>query len=1097
MVEALGLPETRAVAESKKRAVEALRGRARALLEKTPAYRAHERIAPEAVEMDEVELSVAAPKRSVAWEEPVLLRLDVLRWSVAPDGFVAFVPELGIQVVANQAEELARRVEEHIRFAMKREGLAASLWKLSGIQRTRKLELGEEALRAKIKSPVEAADDSGREKDEESILEKSATELKPDRLESAFEVGAQVGRLADALGGRAMGSVLLVGPSGCGKTAIVHELVRNRARHRLGGARFWASSGSRLAAGQSGFGMWQEHCRKLVAEAGKKKVVLHLGNLFELMEVGRSEHNQQGVASFLRPYVARGDVQIIVECAPEQVSVIERADPHLLEALHQIDVAEPDVDAGRLILMSCAERLGGDKEPAITDLGLDALDRLHRRYAAYSAYPGRPLRFLRNVVLDKARKGLGEAGGSGHRGAKRGRSGNDGTPAPGEPVNAAEVTAAFSRETGLPRFMLDDAETLDLEAVRKQFAGNVMGQSEAVDLVVDLMAAVKARLSRPRKPVASLMFIGPTGVGKTEMAKALAEFLFGDKGRMTRFDMSEYNDPLSVQRLIGGVFETEGLLTARVREQPFSVVLLDEFEKADASFHDLLLQVLGEGRLTDAAGRVADFSNAVVIMTSNLGAGSFQKGPAGFVVNNDARNDAREHFSAEVRRFLRPEMFNRIDRIVPFAPLDEETTLAIARREIEQIRRRDGIALRGVELRVSEEAARHLAKDGFDARYGARPLKRTIERELLAPLSDGLNGHPESAGLLAEVDVADSRLTIDLRVAKDADSAPSRVGVSGDSMAAAAARAVELRRDAQRLRSSPLVRRFENQVSFLASLEARAARKSWVNEADAARLEPLPRLRQYLTDLDEALEEVAEVEESFVSAIHNRDCVADDAALRLRSKGLRDGLRQLRRRACWLGEDNPDCITLALHGEDREAVWRLGRAYFGLCGKLEFAVDAHQVVPCDGRTAALEGGDIVFDTEPPLRARRIEDGRTFFEELPAGTQGVILGVQGFLAWPRLRQEGGAHDFCAQKDRTLRCHVHVGNVKPADFKLPDGFGRRAPRERGKARRTIDEIKQRLSDAALDEVETLGGRSDIEILDACTEALLERAVAESLS
>lgn len=257
VAEALGLPETNAAADSRKRAIEALRERVRAGLGRTPAFRLHERVAPEEVELDEVVVSVAAPKRSIAWEEPVQLRFDVLRWSVAPDGFVAFVPELGIQVLANRAEDLPGRVEDHIRFAMKRDGLISSLWKLAGIQRTRKLELVEDELRAKIRSPVEAAGDSGAENEEKSVLEESATELKPESLDPAYEVESEVGRLADALGGRVGGSVLLVGPSGCGKTAIVHELVRNRGRHRLGGSQFWESSGSRLAAGQSGFGMWR------------------------------------------------------------------------------------------------------------------------------------------------------------------------------------------------------------------------------------------------------------------------------------------------------------------------------------------------------------------------------------------------------------------------------------------------------------------------------------------------------------------------------------------------------------------------------------------------------------------------------------------------------------------------------------------------------------------------------------------------------------------------------------------------------------------------------------------------------------------------
>src|SRR5207342_2926265 len=195
----------------------------------------------------------------------------------------------------------------------------------------------------------------------------------------------------------------------------------------------------------------------------------------------------------------------------------------------------------------------------------------------------------------------------------------------------------------------------------------------AVDLVTDLLATVKAALNRPRRPIASLLFVGPTGVGKTEMAKALAGYFFGDTrgDRLVRFDMSEYASAAAVGRLVGTTWEAEGLLTAKVREQPFCVVLLDEFEKAHPAFFDLLLQVLGEGRLTDSAGRLADFSNAIVVMTSNLGAGSFGSGPFGLSrADSSGREHARVHFTHAVQSFLRPELFNRIDRIVPFLPLE-------------------------------------------------------------------------------------------------------------------------------------------------------------------------------------------------------------------------------------------------------------------------------------------------------------------------------------------------------------------------------------------------------------------------------------------
>ena len=637
--------------------------------EASPYYALHQRSLPGEATVQTIEIALSPPKKSADWTGPVELTFHAVRWRHGQEAHLAFVPELGIEIFAAREADLKRMIPEHITAALRRNKAAESLYELALTQRASSVAIEQVTISANIKTPRHIELDEGKEKAQKPAIEEVGIVLNDLPPRPAFAMGAIVEQIADSLAGRHPRSVLLVGPSGVGKTAAVHELVRRRGELQLADAPFWATSGSRLIAGMSGFGMWQKRCQRLCREAARDRAILHLGNLVELMEVGRGGAGGQGIAGFLRPYLGRAEILAIAECTPEQLPLIERENPHLLDVFHQVRVEEPTPEAGREILLSRA-RAGERPESSFGPGWLEMLDRLHRRYATYSAYPGRPLRFLENLIKDR--------------------------PAT-EPLGEREVIAAFSRETGLPHFMLDPEAPLDLAAARQWFAERVIGQERAVDLVTDLLATVKANLTRPRRPIASLLFIGPTGVGKTELAKSLAEYFFGDRNRLTRFDMSEFVGPMAVERLAGGAFGAEGLLTAKVREQPFSVILFDEFEKAHWSFFDLLLQVLGEARLTDAAGRLGDFSNAIVVMTSNLGAEAFGKGTFG-LGKGSGFADPQMHFTDEVRAFLRPELFNRIDRVAPFLPLDAAAIRRIADREISLLSKRDGIRLRSVLL---------------------------------------------------------------------------------------------------------------------------------------------------------------------------------------------------------------------------------------------------------------------------------------------------------------------------------------------------------------------------------------------------------------
>lgn len=1001
-----------------------LAAQARRLLADLPAGEFHRRRVAGEPAVRAVEVTVTPPHRSIFWKEPVRLRFQYVCWDHGEHARIAYVPSLGIEVLAEPAEDLERRVAEHIRFALARRKDTVSLKRLVPYGGACELTLAPRVLLARIPTPKQAAREKETQEPQKSVLEEVGLDLRAAPLEPAYEIDAVVERLADALTGEEPLSALLIGPSGVGKTAAVHELVRQRQKRGLGQTPFWATSGARLIAGMTGFGMWQDRCRRLCQEAAKQRVILHLGNLIELLELGRHEMNSQSIGEFLQPHLARGEVLAVAECTPEQVAVVEQRAPQLLSVFQRIVVDPPDEPRTRAILRNFTRRCD--------DAALDMLYALHRRYAAYSTMPGRALRFLRNLL-------------------------NNPPPDRAGAPTARDVLAAFARETGLPLFLLDENVPLDLDQARQWFTSRLMGQTEAIDLVVDLLAALKAGLTRPGRPIASLLFIGPTGVGKTEMAKCLAEHLFGDRQRLLRFDMSEYSDPLAVRRLVG-LFGTEGQLTAKVRERPFSVILLDEFEKAHHSLYDLLLQVLGEGRLTDAGGRVADFSTAVVIMTSNLGAAELRGGRLGFRRAGDAIGDAREHFTEAVRDFLRPELYNRIDRIVPFAPLDEAALLRIARRELEIIGQRDGLRFAGGRLQVVEAAVRHMADKGWHPQYGARPLKRAIERELLVPLADELN----TRAAPKESDAAE----FDARVEFDGDRLAPRLAPragAAKTLVDFAWQASHVRRKLQELESCATMRDIRNEITRLrrrlyALLGARQlaahSRDYWdklaaldilqqirakLDPADVAFIERLQVLEQIAADADAQRAVAGELEEEVLLKTYQKEA-ADSARWKTQLDAAEAHCNSLILTVYGTRFVKPDAATLGVFGEDREWMLRLARAYFEVARGWNAAVRLHIYAP-DPKTQALQ-------------RRPVAKPLDFFAAPPQPVYGVLFALEGKLVRPRLEDEAGRHVFEENKDKRWVCLVRVGGGRLDDFEPPPNLERQRKFDEGRLRRTYD-------------------------------------------
>lgn len=1041
---------------------------------------------------EEFTLEVESPKRQSAWETPVRLAFTVLRWSHPTDGCVAWVPALGIQVVAAHDSEVTRLLPSHIRGFYQRIRKGVTLRDLAYDQRTTRVFLLPLSLDVPILTPQQRHQEANEaQQKQKSVLKEIATNLAADSGPPTYCRDAVVEDLAMILTAQPPRSVLLVGPSGVGKTAIVNELVRQRAKFGLGEHRFWSTSGSRLVAGMSCFGAWQERCQHLVDEAAREDAIVHLGTLFELMEVGRSESSGVGIAQFLRLPIVRGKLIAIAEATPEQFQLIERLHPELANAFDVLRVEPPSLDHCREILSAVvaasppmpvpAGTVSAETRPLMSPEAVTEVDHLHRRFATYSASPGRPLRFLTNLLHDRLQSAQDAALFVAQTG-----------PAPASPLSPEDVIEAFARETGLPRWLLDEQATFDPDLARRRLRQRVRGQDGAVDEVVEWLELIKSQLVRPQRPLASLMFIGPTGVGKTELAKALAELLFGDERRLTRFDMSEFADPWSAQRLIGSTAQAEGLLTARVREQPFCVLLLDEFEKADPSVFDLLLQVLGEARLTDAGGRLADFTNAVIILTSNLGAESFQRGRAGFVPTTTGDHEA---FLESVRQFLRPELFNRFDRIVSFHALSAETIQEITHLELDQLRRRDGLQFRLSGWECSPAACQWLGERGFDARYGARPLKRAIERLVLAPLAERLVRIPATQSVQIALDVVDGLLCPTITAVKDA--VAQTATPTGENSALAVSL---LQQRTALLAHCPAVRHWQNDRARVRQMVDREHRRMLRRTAVGKPWSPPPghpQRQKMLADLGTFLDRLGALEHA-VAELEDR-CWLDVLEQKSRSAGDAplDGMQRCQQEARRLAMElyyrqfaEPDRAVLAVFGGDRATLGRLAGGYRSVCQRRGWSLREWEYAatkPSSKWTAI--GSD--RPEEGPLYVRLAESPFDA-ENLPEPLIGLAFEIQGTGAFAELSGEAGTHRF--QKDPNVHdCAVFASEESMATYRPPPKIGRRSATAKSAAielRRTYNLTTRSVLDRGLGQPVAMPFSPDR--LDLSLEQLMELQV-----
>jgi len=749
------------------------------------------------------QLSLLGSQLSVSFESvhkrslypELTLAFDYFYTQVLNQSYLGFVPALGIEAYADTRDELVTVLQHAIELEFARKKRLTDVRRLITTQWFKKINAEQHLIETRFHNLSELASlDKGQER---QWLPEMAQPLKHQINCRCFGRDTELEQILRALTGKYSRNVLLVGRAGVGKTALVEEIYRVGARRGLGSVKFWETTAARMLQKLTVETGWEESLGQVLEELRQRGDILYVRNLAQLFEVGAYVGNPISMAEFMRDHLALGSVRMITECSDEELATIETRAPGYT-SLFQVLRVEPPPVAQQAEIVGRRLRLSHPKvKPAIEETL-----RLQHRYALYSGFPGKTVIFLESLLNQEDIKQTG--------------------------LDREAVVRRFCEESGMPRFLVESRTHLNLDETRTFFQSRLFGQDAAIDIVVNLLASVKTRLTRPGKPIASLLFVGPTGVGKTELAKALAEFMFGDTERLIRFDMSEFSDEVAVLRLTGDVSaKGQGLLTDKVRQQPFSVVLFDELEKAHFTFYDLLLQVMGEGRLTDARGQVADFCSSVIIMTSNIGAGVSRQRSPGFHDRYRSPDALHQHYLHAVQQFFRPELFNRLDQVIPFNALDLSVLHPIVRREINKVIARDGLRTRNVTLQIEEQVYDYLAHLSSDSHYGARQLQRCLHEQVVIPLATTLNRYPFSASIKVTVSKGESGLAFKTTIYTQKARADQNLVDSKWTLRELTSAATTNRRLAQQINEGPAMNQLWSKWDLLERDRRRMGEKFW------------------------------------------------------------------------------------------------------------------------------------------------------------------------------------------------------------------------------------------------------------------------------
>ncbi len=931
------------------------------------------------------------------------------RPEATPAGHWVFIPAIDHACYVARTEDLATRVQDELAVLPTALNLTADGWKRLLTYAPTTLEPIEIELAT---TPFVAAQgrkamaDAERKRQAIATLDSAGRRVDvPATPAPLVGRAALLGDLARALAGATRRSVLLVGDEAAGKSALLVGWATTHPDRPV-----WATSAAELVAGASGFGEWQARIAGVLAAAEALDAVLYFDD-FGALFADRPAEGGVDLGAAMRRHVVDGRVRVVGELTAGALDRAERRDVSLIGAMLRVTVPPTDVATTIAIGQAWSAYWASmqPERPQIAPSAVPAAVELAKRYLPYRAFPGKVVRLLEELRV-------AHDGGRDARGA-------------GTLLAEPELYAAFAWSTGIPLALLADDRSLAQSEVVASLRRRMIGQDAAVRRVADAICVAKARLAPADKPLASLLFVGPSGVGKTELARSVAAYLFGNADKMVRLDMSEYTDPWAAERLFGGTRGEDGgddgRLTAAVRSQPFGVVLLDEIEKAHSSVFDLLLQVLGEARLTDGRGRTTFFHNAIIVLTSNLGTraakGRLGLGPA----ERDEVRDERRYRDAVLAAF-RPELVNRLDQIVVFHPLRADEIARVAELAVARLAERRGLTQSGVLLDISPAALARIAELGYSPDLGARALRRHLDSAIVAP----------AARLLARAGAEGQGGTLSVRALDEepAGSAGARLGEERGEVAVALARRPsstgrrlvrsalalgEMRRDTDRELALPAALGVKEKLGELEATLATAAKKatgkttSTLSGKEIARLASQhARLLERWTACLGTQAELRVAEELCLEALARDIDAVDliDAGIASRHKARRELL--------WLvtalREPAPG-ITLLVHSPD-------ARAAVAAWLKLVLATAAHR----GWRAQYHVWGEVAPSWAHPWGPPR--DAAYAAEHLAAqAPAAVLVRVHGGGAEVLLGLEGGMHRFHGLIGQP--CHAFVDLLEP--------------------------------------------------------------------